>query len=109
MCENIGDGMAKYCPNSSGESEVIPEMRMYFHSGITDYVLFKEWVATNHLVAPLQILTTCFPLVLTKLNNLSSGVFWNVRLFVHLGDVFRFSQRAATAPQQQPHIQGRVG
>jgi len=33
------------CPSSN--SEHAPQMRMYFHTGYEDYVLFKQWVPTS--------------------------------------------------------------
>lgn len=43
LCEVIPDW--PLCP--SGSSNDVPEMKMYFHTGIKDYVLFKEWVPHN--------------------------------------------------------------
>ena len=40
MCVNIPDW--NICSYSGADSP--PEMRMYFHTGILDYILFKEWV-----------------------------------------------------------------
>ena len=36
-------------PYCSAEANAIPEMRMYFHTGILDYVLFKGWVPKSKL------------------------------------------------------------
>ncbi|KAJ3019770.1 hypothetical protein HKX48_001786 [Thoreauomyces humboldtii] len=33
-----------YCPSTSSSSSDPPVMRMYFHGGIVDYVLFESWV-----------------------------------------------------------------
>ncbi|KAJ3394483.1 hypothetical protein HDU92_006868 [Lobulomyces angularis] len=40
-----------FCPSSSGseESEGPPAMKMFFHSGFADYVLFEKWVPRNAL------------------------------------------------------------
>jgi copper transporter 1 len=50
MCsaiESVGNenGFSKYCggPSSASASD-IPLMRMYFHTGIAEYVLFKTWI-----------------------------------------------------------------
>ena len=42
MCKLIPDW-----PICSASRAQIPEMRMYFHVGYVDYVLFKQWVPTN--------------------------------------------------------------
>jgi len=39
MCSPIGDW-----PLCNSEAAGVPIMRMYFHTGIMDYVLFKKWV-----------------------------------------------------------------
>jgi copper transporter 1 len=36
-----------YCGGSTANENVIPMMKMYFHSGIVDYVLFQGWVPTK--------------------------------------------------------------
>jgi len=41
-------------------SSVVPEMKMYFHTGILDYVLFKEWVPRDNL----QYASSCFAIFL---------------------------------------------
>jgi len=41
LCKVIPDW--PLCPSSSNHNQP-PEMRMFFHTGITDYVLFKDWV-----------------------------------------------------------------
>ncbi|KAI9294049.1 Ctr-domain-containing protein [Neoconidiobolus thromboides FSU 785] len=47
MCPGSVDGKAQnnlpYC-EMNGEGNAAPQMRMYFHTGFADYVLFKEWV-----------------------------------------------------------------
>lgn len=35
-----------YC-QMNGNGDTPPQMRMYFHTGLSDYVLFKEWVPRN--------------------------------------------------------------
>jgi len=45
MCKDIPHW--PLCSNVS-PNKVIPVMRMYFHTGIVDYVLFKEWVPTTN-------------------------------------------------------------
>jgi copper transporter 1 len=47
MCDGINqnDQFKAICGSNDGPSgDDMPYMRMYFHSGMVDYVLFKEWV-----------------------------------------------------------------
>lgn len=45
MCESGLTAWPEYCPSN----EQPPIMRMYFHTGIVDYILFKGWVARTDL------------------------------------------------------------
>lgn len=47
LCEVVPDW--PICGGSDHDHNTPPTMRMYFHMGIKDYVLFKEWVPTTSL------------------------------------------------------------
>ncbi|KAL6064849.1 Copper transport protein [Balamuthia mandrillaris] len=42
MCDANPD--STLCSTKHGGSDLPPQMRMYFHTGIVDYVLFEDWV-----------------------------------------------------------------
>lgn len=42
LCKEIPDW--PLCSNDNPDSNAPPQMKMYFHTGIVDYVLFKGWV-----------------------------------------------------------------
>jgi len=47
MCMKIPD-WSMICPPNI-QDYVVPEMRMYFHTGFVDYILFKEWMPYDAL------------------------------------------------------------
>lgn len=42
MCDAAGDDLSHFCTNNLGTYD--PPMRMYFHTGVRDMILFRGWV-----------------------------------------------------------------
>jgi len=47
LCQEVPMWPICQTGTSNDESMVVPIMRMYFHTGIVEYVLFQGWVPTN--------------------------------------------------------------
>jgi copper transporter 1 len=70
MCQSIaadGEGghMSFFCGKDPSHLAAVPLMRMYFHTGYLDYVLFKGWVATSFVQYLFSILAIIFTAMLT--------------------------------------------
>ncbi len=45
FCNVAGGGFAPFCM-AAGAGDALPPMRMYFHTGTYDLILFRGWVPT---------------------------------------------------------------
>ncbi len=45
FCNAAGAGFEPFC-SAAGISDALPPMRMYFHTGTYDLILFRRWVPT---------------------------------------------------------------
>jgi copper transporter 1 len=62
------------CSNTDGHNTV-PEMRMYFHTGLVDYVLVEQWVPTNNWQYALTFVAIVLMGILYELLKVCRSVF----------------------------------
>lgn len=70
------------CSSSAEGGGGIPMMRMYFHTGIEDYILFKQWVPTSsgyYVVSWILVFLFAILYEILKLVRLRLEKQWNVQ------------------------------
>jgi len=72
LCKEMGGGeecrgweiLCKKIPNwsicTNGPGDIIPEMKMFFHWGWYDYILFKGWIPYNQLTYAISFIAVFF-------------------------------------------------
>lgn len=68
----------KLC-SAQANKDPIPIMRMYFHSGQLDYILFKEWVPTS---TGILLSFSSFPLMISSCLSLLSPLSFLLSLLL---------------------------
>ncbi|TPX50463.1 hypothetical protein SeLEV6574_g00891 [Synchytrium endobioticum] len=94
FCGTAPGSGSDLCPASGAASGAVPEMKMYFHTGIVDYVLFQGWVPQTNLQYAFTVIA-CFLLAIVY-EGLQA---WHAILDMRLAPKARVNPKPLPGPQ----------